>query len=130
VLVTIADQLKQAGGSERIQLQVTDFIQDEQLGLGEQRHLLLELVHVPSSREFSDQILHRDEVNAEPVQDGHHPQGNRQVRLARSGWALQNHVLFVFQEAQAGQLRDLFLAVGGLEAEVGLAQTFALRSVT
>ena len=37
----IADPLKQAGGAELVERQVADFIQNEELWLGHQRHLLI-----------------------------------------------------------------------------------------
>lgn len=55
LLVTFRDQLVQAGGGEGVQQRIAPIVEDEQLGLDQQTHPLLELVLIAGALELADQ---------------------------------------------------------------------------
>ena len=76
------------------------------------------------ARQLVEQIGDRDEVDVGTVCDGLDAQGHREMRLAHARRTEKDHVLTVCQEAQRGQLLDLFAVDRWLEVEVEIGQRF------
>jgi hypothetical protein len=85
LLIAFRDQLKQAGGGERIERQIAHLVEDEQLGLDQQTHPFLQLVLVAGALELRDEVLDGDEVDRRPGDDGLGAKRDRKMRLAHAG---------------------------------------------
>ena len=82
LLVRLTYPLEQAGGGEGVQRQVAHLIGDQQLGLDQQTHPLLQLVLVLGALELGGEVLDGDEVDRRAGDDGLGAKRDRQMRLA------------------------------------------------
>ncbi len=103
------NQLKEAGGGERIERQIAHLVQDEQPRLDQQRQAFFQLVLVAGTLELLDQVLHGDEVERVTRHDRFRSKRDTEMRLAHARRPEQQHVLLALEEGKRGQLPQLAL---------------------
>jgi len=81
------------------------------------------------ARQLVEQIGDRDEVHVGTMRHGLDAERHGEMRLADTRWAEEDHVLAVGQEAQGGQLLDLFAINRGLKVKVEIGQGLDERKV-
>ena len=79
--------------------------------------------------ELVEELGDGDEVDVVTLGHGLHAERYRQVGLADAGWAKEDDVLAVGEEAQGGEFLDLFAVDRRLKAEVEVGQGLVEREV-
>ena len=72
--------------------------------------------------ERGDEVGERAVVDPAPALGGLDGEADREMGLTDTGWAEEDHVLLVLQEAELVQGVDLLALDGGLEAEVEVGE--------
>ena len=101
---------------------IADLVDDEHLVLGQDPELVRQTVLKMSLFELLNELVAIHVIGGEPMLCRHKAQSGSQMSFAHAGWAEENHILTVFQEAHGGQLIDLPLVDGGLEGEIKVVQ--------
>lgn len=103
-LMALADHLEQETCLDRLEGQITDLVDDQQLGLHQRVHLAVQGVAVDRAGQLDRQFNRRGEVNPVPQFGRQHAQRDGQMGLAQPRGAEQDHVAALGEEAASGQL--------------------------
>ena len=117
-LVATADELEEQVRGIRLERQIAEFVDDQQLGLGVVRQALLEPAFAMRLGELGHQGRGRREQHRVAGHDGFPAERHRQMCLAHARRPQEQHRLAVGDEAPRRDLPDLRLVDRGLGAEV------------
>ena len=121
-LVAGIDELEEQIGSPRRDRQISDLINDQESGSGEEANLLPERAFALSLGELGDQVGQWNKVDAPSRPDGLNGQGRRDVAFAGAGWTEQMDDLGPIDEVEASKRQDAVAVERRLEGEVVAGQ--------
>jgi len=97
--IAARDELEEKLSGALIEGEVAHFVEDQDLGAAQGLQAGLQTVGFGILRQLVEQISHRIEHDGLPIEQGGHPQTDRQVGFAHAGRTEQQHVLAVGHKA-------------------------------
>ena len=102
--VCSGDDLVEQAGAVDVEGHVAEFIEDDQIGAGQVLEDLIETAGAFGLAQLQDEFGGLAEAHGASLPDGFDAQGDGQVGLASSGASVEDEVLGVVEELEAGEL--------------------------
>ena len=126
-LVTLGYDLEEEVGGRVLHPSIPNFVNDEQIRLGEHFDLLPDRVVLMSLLECLHQIVSGRKIDRVPLLDGFERDRHGQMGLTDAGRSQKDQVLPVRKKPKRGHLPDPPFVDGRLKTEVELIQRFVKR---